>query len=315
MNRLVFHVSAGALCLCSALAQAEPGTTYTVRPGTSIQEAVDKAGPGDTIQVLPGVYIESIAIASDDIRVRGMEYEGERAVIRAKAAQEEEPLKIGVSISGNGVTVEGLIVEEFAQYGVHVDNVTDLILRDMTIRDCGAAGVATDDVTRATLDRVTTRGGGLAGIWLNESLQVSLFHCESYAAAFGLYVRNSQQTVIESSVFHRNGAGLVLHGTESDEAATTSYTKALRSRFTENNSAVPPLGEGAPDVPPGIGIAVWGAVHTEIAESDIAGNGSMGLVVMRYQENVMRPEAKTKTDGAGGEDGIIAQHTYVHDNR
>ena len=60
-----------SVCLClGAIVLAVAGAarpqdppapkTWTVSPGQSIQEAIDKAVPGDTVQVLPGVAGEVV---------------------------------------------------------------------------------------------------------------------------------------------------------------------------------------------------------------------------------------------------------------
>lgn len=274
-------------------AHGESGKTYTVSPGMSIQDILDKASPGDTVQVLPGVYVESLELATDGIVLRGMEYEGERAVLRAKDAQEDEPLQTGIGVAANRVVIEGIVVRGFSKLGIVVDNVTDLTIRDVLVQDCGQAGIALDDVTRATLDRVVVRGGATAAMNVTDSLQVSIAHSEAYDAAIGLSIMNSQQTRIESCAFHRNGAGVALQGTSPDEAETTSYTTILRCRLTDNRGVHSKLA--------GFGVAIAGALHTEIAESDIAGNGAMGIGVWTYDD--------------GNDVSIPSQHTYVHDNR
>ena len=54
--------------------------TFTVQPGQSVQDAVDRARPGDTIQIRPGVYHEEVTIDFDDIRLIGVIENGERPV-------------------------------------------------------------------------------------------------------------------------------------------------------------------------------------------------------------------------------------------
>ncbi|WP_369696818.1 hypothetical protein [Streptomyces sp. XD-27] len=55
-----------------AAAAEAPRRTHIVRPGQSIQEAVDDARPGDTVLVMPGTYRQSVQISDSDITLRGV---------------------------------------------------------------------------------------------------------------------------------------------------------------------------------------------------------------------------------------------------
>jgi hypothetical protein len=49
----------------------DDGTVHVVRPGASIQAAVDEADPGDTISIQAGTYRESVLVTEDDITISG----------------------------------------------------------------------------------------------------------------------------------------------------------------------------------------------------------------------------------------------------
>src|SRR5438874_443741 len=74
MKRSVFGViGAAAAVLGAMLATAAPAgarSVFVVRPGDSIQAAVDAAPPGATIYVRRGTYAENVAITTDGIKLR-----------------------------------------------------------------------------------------------------------------------------------------------------------------------------------------------------------------------------------------------------
>jgi hypothetical protein len=48
-----------------------PGATFHVRPGQSIQRAVDRAHPGDRIEIAPGVYEEAVIVEIENLTLAG----------------------------------------------------------------------------------------------------------------------------------------------------------------------------------------------------------------------------------------------------
>src|SRR6266498_3626025 len=61
----------GIALISGTAASASPSRTIVVRPGQSIQAAVDRAHPGDTVLVKRGIYHQSVQIRKDGITLRG----------------------------------------------------------------------------------------------------------------------------------------------------------------------------------------------------------------------------------------------------
>jgi pectin methylesterase-like acyl-CoA thioesterase len=57
--------------LCSPDSAGAAGTTHVVRPGQSIQAAIDAARPGDKIVGRPGTYAEQLTVATSGLRLVG----------------------------------------------------------------------------------------------------------------------------------------------------------------------------------------------------------------------------------------------------
>ena len=310
LKRIGVWMSAMAmLSVFGAQAQNAP-KTWTVSPGQSIQEAIDKAASGDTVQVLPGEYVQSVTITKDGITLKGLEYEGERTTLKAKLNEEDEPLEGGVVIGGNNVVVEGLVLNGFGKSGVAADNAAGTVLRDLIIEDTGFTGVQFDDIREGTIERVVAgRIGGVA-IAIEDSSACRILQSEGFAARFGLYLGNSQQVTIDNSAFHHNGIGLVLSGSTDDPDKRLAYVKVLRTRVMGNNAAI----AGPPDLyfagaPSGIGILIAGATETEFAQAQISGNTSMGVVTLAYDDKGVRHLAKDAPRS-----GPSAKHIYMHHN-
>src|SRR5437899_2328712 len=72
ISRRLLAVAASSV-IAGSLALAAPANAanHDVRPGQSIQAAIDAAKPGDSIYVHPGVYHENVAITKDNLTLRG----------------------------------------------------------------------------------------------------------------------------------------------------------------------------------------------------------------------------------------------------
>jgi cytochrome c peroxidase len=74
-------------------ASTAPVATFHVKPGQSIQRAVDRARPGDRVEIAPGVYEESVVV------------ETERVTLSGTAGGEGRPMLDGRGRLGAGVIV------------------------------------------------------------------------------------------------------------------------------------------------------------------------------------------------------------------
>jgi hypothetical protein len=301
---LVLGLVAGAHAVHSA-AQDAP-RTWTVSPGQSIQDAIDKASPGDTVQVLPGEYVQSVEIAKDDIVLLGLEYEGVRATLNGKANEEDKPLEFAIRIRAKNVTVAGFVVRGFGTYGVAAFNCEGVTLRDLVVQEVGTTAVGLDHVRQAVVERVVAGHAGMFALAVVGSMECRVQQSEGFMSGTGLYVASSQQLTVDNSSFHHNGVGIVLAGSTADTESRTAYVKVLRSRMIGNNGTVPGP-EGA--VRGGVGLLVFGASDCEIAGGEISENGSMGVLALAYDEEGPRHRPKDAPRS-----GPPSERLYVHHN-
>ncbi|MFJ1733892.1 nitrous oxide reductase family maturation protein NosD [Streptomyces sp. NPDC088254] len=204
----VLYLACTAAIVGTGLGAASPAaghTTHVVRPGQSVQKAVDAARPGDTVQLTRGTFRESVRITTPGITLRGV---GRDTVIKpapvkpapakpakpapakpakpapAKPAKPVAPKAVvtcaaagnGICVEGTskkplkGVTVASLKVSGFAKSGVSAAATDGLTVRNVTAEKNGVWGIAEEGSVRSVYRRNTARGNGDAGLFLANTI-------------------------------------------------------------------------------------------------------------------------------------------------
>jgi parallel beta helix pectate lyase-like protein len=247
-------------------ASAAQGATV-VRPGQSIQAAVDAARAGDTIVVF-GTHRENIAVQTDRLTLRGV-----GAVILPPAVPKPDACfnaaQVGEAVHGfcvigdvdfdtgvvsryvNGVTVSGFTVRDFVGTGL-----VSIAARDTTFEGNVATG-NTDDGLGSNLS-IGTR-------FLGNNASGSRFGVRLFSAVGGSLVGNS---------LHDNCVGMI--------TIASPFGPAGRFRMTGNavqhNTRACPADDDF-DALSGIGVGLVGATGTTIAANLITGNVAGGETV------------------------------------
>jgi nitrous oxidase accessory protein len=101
MKTLPAIVAAALALLASLAAGPARAATWTVRPGESIQAAIDRAAPGDTVDVQRGRYTANLKIAKP-LHLRGINRPTLSGALQGDT----------IRITSPDVTIEGLIVRD-----------------------------------------------------------------------------------------------------------------------------------------------------------------------------------------------------------
>jgi hypothetical protein len=114
--------SATGYCAATGAAWAGAGRTIAVRPGESLQAAVNGAAPGDTIELADGTYARATVTLSKAVRLRaqhpfGAVLVGNATPTTANDASVGTPTPTAISIRADGAMVEGL---EIRYYGIAI---------------------------------------------------------------------------------------------------------------------------------------------------------------------------------------------------
>ncbi len=279
------------------------GETLTVKPGESIQAAVDAASSGDTIRVLPGEYAESVTLATEGIQLIGVIDQGDRPVLNGGGSALE-----GIRCMGNGARVEGFVIRNFLASGLMIYECEDTVASNLIIENAGYFGVNMTACTKSRVEGCVVSGHSDAGIYVARSTTVQVSNCESFENSSGLRLENSRDFVIENNSLHDNALGLALLQVPGRAEAECAYGRVFFNRLRANNreNRADPGGVAGAMIS-GVGLLLIGTDHVEVARNRFEENGSYAAMTLSLGSE--RLSLGTSLDGAHE-----TSHFYMHHN-
>ena len=287
-----------------AMGEDRPPQTISVRPGDTIQSAVDRARPGDTIEIEYGVYHERVVIDLSDITLRGVpNAAGEWPILDG-----ENRLPEGVIASGNNFTVGNLHTRNFTDNGILVEGATGVHFHDILAENVGTYGVYPVRSTDVLIERVTVTGVDDAGIYAGQSENVIVRDSTAYGNVIGIELENTLGGEVYNNHLYDNSNGILIVLLPQLTSKVSANTLIYDNLVENNNLAnFAPEGAVARIVPPGTGILIIGSDNNEVHSNHIAGNKTAGVAVFSL--------TGTGAFNANEVDvGPLAEGNYIHGN-
>ncbi|MEU6314906.1 right-handed parallel beta-helix repeat-containing protein [Streptomyces sp. NPDC047014] len=329
-NRQLTSLTCIAVVMAAGLGVLAPSASAAglrVRPGDSIQDAVDSARPGDTITVLPGTYYENVLITKR-LTLRGY---GDRTVIRPPAATAPAPAAplraatacsqadTGICVMGTaqqpvtGVEIRALTVSGFKRNGIWASYTDRMSVERVTSEKNGTWGIAQERSTRGIFRRNTARDNAESGIFIANTVEREGGATDTLGAVvrgneltgnrIGVTVRRVRNLTVAQNTVTGNCGGIFVVGDEGEPGAGDLTIRGNRihenNKFCKGNSRLPDI--------QGVGIVLTGAEETVVRSNSIRGNvGASPLSggILLFKSFV----------GATNTDNVI-QDNVVRDNR
>ena len=216
-------------CLMSASLSAKE---IPVKPGESIQDAINSASSGDIVRVMPGLYQETVYIDRDGITLQGAVENGERAILDGGKLG----LHDGIIASGHGVVIEGFHVRNYRSNGITTQGANNFRIRNNIVENIhlygifpqfGKNGLVAQNIISRTSD---------AGIYVGMSENVDIIANEVFENALGIEAENSHSILIEANYAHDNAVGIpvvIIPGLQTKSGADV----IVRNNIVINNNS------------------------------------------------------------------------------
>ena len=316
MNKCHIAYLACAAALLGTGLGAAPSTAghkvHLVRPGESIQKAVDSARPGDTVLLARGTHHGSVDVSTPGLTLRGM---GRGTVLvpeagantttaptggatAERAADSCAAAGNGICVTGtkdrgvDGVTIASLTVTGFTKTGIHAHEADGLTVRNVTAVGNGVWGIATERSARGVFRDNTARDNGDAGLFLANTVKEEegatdtggtvVEHNRLEGNRIGVTIRRLRNLTVTGNHLTGNCAAVFVVGDENKPKA--GLVTVRENRIERNNKSCPKTARL--DALQGSGIVLTGTEDNLITHNVIRDNVgtsplSGGIVVFK----------------------------------
>jgi nitrous oxidase accessory protein NosD len=268
------------LGLPATAALAGGSNVRVVRPGESIQAAIDAASPGDTIIVKPGTYAEALVVQTDDLTLKGSkgtvlvmpdsadnictELSG-GTVIGICALGEINPETFEVIEYLEGPSISGFTIRGFSDSGIIALATDRFHAFHNRVEDNAGYGIFSISSTRPVLGHNKATGNNDAGLYVGgeQAVRAKVFANTSWDNGLGIFLRDASNGTATGNHVFGNCTGILLLA---NAPGPVTNWKLRHNLVRANNRD---CGEEGPS---GVGILLQGASDNEISRNVVVGN-------------------------------------------
>jgi cytochrome c peroxidase len=284
-----------------------PARIVEVRPGESIQEAVDKAGRNGVVRIYPGTYHENVLVIHHGVTIEGVIRNGKRPVLDGRNL-----LPDAIAGLGNDFKVMNLEIRNYQGNGVVVHKARNVVYRNLILHNTGLYGVYPIECDGVLVEDCKVSGARDAGIYVGQSRNIVVRRNEAFQNVTGIEIENCVNAIVEDNYVHNNTGGILVFLLPFNPSKVQDGCIVRRNRVINNNTPNFADPEAiVSNVLKGTGIMLLAADNTEVYENEIVGNGTFGIMTIGLRQIFPAP---TPLDVDPNPDGNRVYNNILRDN-
>jgi len=172
-----------------------------VKPGSSIQTALDSSTSGDIITVKPGTYTENLKVSKDNLTIRSESGNPDNTIIKARSTGANVLLLQGNNIKINGFEISGATRSPYA--GINLSSCSNCIIENNKLLN-NMRGVYLLRSNGNTVSKNNVANSGEYGIALQGSTGNTISGNTASDNQRGVYLGTSDENIISSNIVQSN---------------------------------------------------------------------------------------------------------------
>ena len=275
------------VCACAAalLASCGHGGQAPQRASWSdferqLQDEASHAGPGTVIEIPAGTYPlhGTLMLRAAAVILRGAG--SERSILSWRNAPAGTA---GVVLSGNGVRVENLAIQDAPADGLTVTGRNDVV-RGVEVAwtrgplpSNGAFGLRATGAQDLLIEDCAAFSAAGSGLYLARSRNVIVRRCRLEQNVTGAAIEASERVDLSGTIVTGNSVGVLVSGAAGSGG---NATRIFGNHIYKNNLAsFAPAASGAAGAAAGTGVAIRAASRVEVFDNDISENQTANVFI------------------------------------